>query len=112
MVATLNGYYEGCFHVKLGSKGRRNAHSWSYWATLPLSPWGEPVSAADDSSLGPWGLMTHGLPWRINGGSEYHVQVVINYSDFPSACPSQDTGLFIATIALCEAGEGQESRVR
>ena len=36
MVATLNGYHEGCFHVKLGSKGHKNAHSWSYWATLPL----------------------------------------------------------------------------
>lgn len=106
--------------MKLGSKGHKNAHSWSYWATLPLGPWalgtlgpwGEPVSAADDSSLGPWGLMTHGLPWRFNGGSKYYVQVVISYSDFPSACPSQETGLFTATMALCEAGEGQESRVR
>ena len=75
MVAILNGYHEGCFHVRLGSKGHKNAHSWSYLTTLPLGPWGEPISAADDRNPGPQGLTTHGLPWRFNGGSEYYVQV-------------------------------------
>lgn len=56
MVATLNGYHEGCFHVKLGSKGHKNAHSWSYWATLPLGPWALGVNLFLQQMTAAWAL--------------------------------------------------------